>query len=245
MTADGTGGSAPRPFTSCARHGGTGATEEHDTTGCGATEERGTTGCYDPVVSSRLARQIEFILEIDRLKTVLRRTLLTDGSRHENSAEHSWHLALMALMLAEHSATQLDLARVVKLVLIHDLVEIDAGDTFCYDAEANIGKEERERAAARRIFGLLPEDQAAELHELWEEFELRETPESRFANALDRMSPLLANLATDGHSWQEHGVVRSQVIERTSIIADGSGELWDYMKERLDRAVEDGILADG
>ena len=204
-----------------------------------------TIDCYDPAVSSRLAQQIEFILEIDRLKTVLRRTLLTDGSRNENSAEHSWHLALMALTLAEHSARPLDVTRVVKLVLIHDLVEIDAGDTFCYDAEANVGKEERERAAAERLFGLLPGDQAAQLHELWEEFERRDTPEARFANALDRMSPLLANLATDGHSWQQHGVVRSQVIERTSIIADGSSELWDYMKARLDRAVEDGILADG
>ena len=196
-------------------------------------------------MTSRLERRIEFILEIDRLKTVLRRTLLTDGSRNENSAEHSWHLGLMALMLAEHSAVPLDVERVVKLVLIHDLVEIDAGDTFCYDAEANVGKEEREQAAARRLFALLPEDQAAELHSLWEEFERRDTAEARFANALDRMSPLLANLATKGHSWRQHGVVRSQVIDRTSIIADGSAELWGYIEERLDRAVAEGILADG
>ena len=195
-----------------------------------------------PCMPSRLERQIAFVLEIDRLKTIVRRTLITDGSRHENSAEHSWHLALMAMTLAEHSAVPLDLARVVKLVLVHDLVEIDAGDTFCYDAEANVGKEEREQAAADRIFGLLPEDQAGELHELWEEFETRETPEARFANALDRLSPLLTNLATNGHSWREHGVVKSQVIERTSLIADGSAELWGYIRTRLDAAVAEGIL---
>ncbi len=193
----------------------------------------------------RLARQIQFILEIDRLKTIVRRTRIADGSRNENSAEHSWHLAMMATVLAEHSAQPLDVTRVLRLVLTHDLVEIDAGDTFCYDAEANVDKEHRERAAADRIFGLLPEDQARELHELWREFEERETPEARFANALDRMQPLLANLATEGHSWEKYGVVRSQVIERCSTIGDGSPELWDYMLERLDQAVADGILAAG
>ncbi len=199
----------------------------------------------NPSPGERLARQVDFILEIDRLKRVLRRTLVTDGSRHENSAEHSWHLAMMAILLAEHAVEPIDLKRVLEMVLIHDLVEIDAGDTFCYDADANRDKEERERRAAERIFGLLPESQRAAFHELWEEFEARETADARFANALDRMQPMLANLATEGHSWRENGIVRSQVLQRNAPMAEGSEVLWAYMKERLDQAVADGLLADG
>ena len=191
----------------------------------------------------RLEKQIEFILEIDRLKTVLRRTSLTDGSRRENSAEHSWHLAVMALLLSEYADEDVDIQKVVKMVLVHDLVEIDAGDTFCYDAEASVGREERERVAAARLFSLLPGEQGRELTRLWEEFESRATPESRFAAALDRMQPLLSNLATGGYSWQKYGVVYRQVIERTRSISDASKELWGYMRSRLDKAVEDGLLA--
>jgi len=144
---------------------------------------------------NRLAQQLRFVVEIDRLKTVLRQTLLTDASRQENSAEHSWHLALMAALLAEHAGAEVDVTRTMKMVLVHDVVEIDAGDAFCYDAAANVGKEERERLAAERIFGLLPAEQAAELHALWVEFEAGETAEARFAVALDRLQPLLPRQA--------------------------------------------------
>jgi putative hydrolase of HD superfamily len=191
----------------------------------------------------RLEKQIEFILEIDRLKTVLRRTALTDGSRRENSAEHSWHLAIMALLLGEYADEEVDIQKVVRMVLVHDLVEIDAGDTFCYDAEANVGREKRERIAAERLFSLLPGEQGRAFTQLWEEFESRATPEARFAAALDRMQPLLSNLETGGYSWQKYGVVHAQVIERTRSISDASHKLWDYMRSRLDRAVEDGLLA--
>lgn len=193
----------------------------------------------------RLEQQIEFILEIDRLKTVLRQTVLTDGSRYENSAEHSWHLAVMALLLGEHANSAVDQARVVKMVLVHDLVEIDAGDTFCYDEAANVGKLEREQRAADRLFGLLPADQAAEFRALWDEFEARETPDARFANALDRMQPMLANLATRGHSWRKHGIVKKQILERNSPMADGSDRLWERMSAALDEAVAAGLLESG
>ena len=197
----------------------------------------------DHTASRRLEKQVEFILEIDRLKTVIRRTALTDQSRRENSAEHSWHLAVMALLLHEHSDDEVKLGKVVKMLLVHDLVEIDAGDTFCYDEEANVGRAERERIAAARLFSLLPSDQGSELEELWEEFEARESPEARFAAALDRMQPLLSNLATEGYSWKKYDVGHRQVLERTRSIEEGSKGLWEYMRRRLDEAVEDGILA--
>ena len=201
-----------------------------------------TTPAGEPA-TARLHQQIEFILEIDCLKGVLRQTLLTNGSRRENSAEHSWHLAVMALVLQEHAATPVDLTRVLKMLLVHDIVEIDAGDTFCYDEQANEGKLEREHRAADRLFGKLPAEQAADLRTLWEEFEGRRTADAKFAAALDRLQPLLSNLATEGHSWQQHGVALNQVIERTSPIGDGSNVLWEYIRERLDQAVDDGILA--
>jgi putative hydrolase of HD superfamily len=191
---------------------------------------------------SRLERQLAFVLEIDKLKTVLRRTTLIDRSRHENTAEHSWHIALMAVLLAEHAREEVDLPRVVKMLLVHDLVEIDAGDTFCYDPEANLDKAERERAAADRLFALLPGDQGAELRALWEEFETRATPEARFANAVDRAQPMLHNLATEGASWRAHGIRRGQVLERNRPIDDGLPSLWEHLRRMLDEAVEQGIL---
>jgi 5'-deoxynucleotidase YfbR-like HD superfamily hydrolase len=192
--------------------------------------------------SERLWRQVEFIAEIDKLKSVERRTTLIDRSRQENSAEHSWHIALMAVLLSEHSRDGVDLLRVVKMLLVHDLVEIDAGDTFCYDAAANEDKEERERAAAERLFALPPADQGAELWALWEEFEARETAEARFATALDRMQPILQNLRSDGASWQVHGIRQHQVLERNRPIEDGSPTLWEHVSRLLDEAVERGIL---
>ncbi|MEM7051094.1 MAG: HD domain-containing protein [Acidobacteriota bacterium] len=194
-------------------------------------------------MSSRLEQQIEFILEIDRLKSILRQTTLTDDSRRENSAEHSWHIALMVFVLAEHAVGEdLALDRVMQMLLVHDLVEIDAGDTFCYDAEANRDKEIREQRAADRIFGLLPPDQGERLRRLWDEFEAGETPEARYAVALDRMQPMLLNLASEGSSWQRHGIRRQQVVERNRPIGDGAPALWRYMEERLAAAVRDGLL---
>jgi putative hydrolase of HD superfamily len=189
-----------------------------------------------------LARQIQFLLEIDRLKQITRRTLIADGSRRENDAEHSWHLALFAVVLAEHGPAELDLARVIKMVLVHDLVEIDAGDTYCYDPAACATQRDRELAAAERIFALLPADQGNELRALWEEFEAKETAESRFAAALDRLQPVLLNYHTQGRAWLEHGVTRAQVIERNRHIAAGATRLWEYALALIDDAVEKGYL---
>ncbi|HEX2190719.1 MAG TPA: HD domain-containing protein [Longimicrobiaceae bacterium] len=193
----------------------------------------------------RIARQLRFVVEIDRLKTVIRRTLLTDASRRENSAEHSWHLALMAALLSEHAGAGVDVARTMKMVLVHDVVEIDAGDAFCYDAAANVGKEERERLAAERIFGLLPPEQAEELRALWEEFEAGETPEARFAVALDRLQPLIQNIHSGGGSWREHGIAREQVLRRMEPIRTGAPALWPTVLEAVERAVAEGHLRDG
>jgi len=193
----------------------------------------------------RLERQLEFIVEIDRLKTILRRTVLTDGSRQENTAEHSWHLAMMALLLTEHADSEVNLARVIQMLLVHDIVEIDAGDTFCYDAEANLDKADREQRAADRIFGLLPADQEVELRALWDEFEKRDTADSRFANAIDRMQPVLQNLATSGHSWRLHKITKAQVLERNSPIGDGSKSIWSVLEQRIEEAFAKGLVVDG
>jgi len=166
-----------------------------------------------------------------------------DGSRNENDAEHSWHLALMAIVLSEYSlAQELDLSRVIKMVLVHDLVEIDAGDTFCYDEKANEDKEERERRAAERIFGLLPPDQAEEFKGLWEEFEERKTPEACFAAALDRLQPLLSNYHTNGHTWVKYDVKYDKVIKRNYPIKESAPALWEYVLEILEDSIQKGYL---
>ena len=194
---------------------------------------------------NRLSKQIQFIVEIDKLKQIIRQTVLMDRSRPENSAEHSWHLALLAIVLSEYAdARQLDTQRVLKMVLIHDLVEIDAGDTFCYNQDPDIAvrQKDREKEAAERIFNLLPEDQAAELKALWEEFEGAATSESRFARALDRLQPILHNYMTRGMAWRKHGIHKSQVLERNQPIEEGSGALWSFAKAIIDEAVEKGYL---
>lgn len=193
--------------------------------------------------AKRLGTQLDFLREIDKLKGIERRTYLNDGSRHENSAEHSWHLALMAVVLQEHAAETVDLAKVIRMLLVHDIVEIDAGDTFCYDELGNRDKEEREQKAADRIFNLLPDDQSAEVRALWDEFEERSTPEARFATALDRMQPLLHNYSTRGGSWREHGITRRQVEERNHVIELGSPKLWSFAMSLLDEAEAEGFLA--
>lgn len=193
--------------------------------------------------NDRLEKQIEFITEIDKLKHIKRQTILMDGSRKENDAEHSWHLAVMAMLLSEHAADKnLDLFKVMKMVLIHDLVEIDAGDTYVYDEKANEDKAEREQKAADRIFSILPEDQAREIRALWEEFEERTTAEARFAAALDRFQPLLHNYKTKGRSWKEHGVTKDQVMKRKESIKSGSKILGECAERLINESVEKGYL---
>ncbi len=195
-------------------------------------------------MNERLDRQINFILEIDALKSVLRRSYLVGGSRRENSAEHSWHVSVMALVLAEHAGAEIDTGRVLQMLLVHDIVEIDSGDTYIYDAAGNSTKAEREQDAARRIFGLLPDDQSVELQALWREFEARETPDARFAAALDRLMPLLHNYHTEGRSWREHGITKQQVLALNKHIADGSPSLWRYAEALIDDAAARGYLRD-
>ncbi len=198
-----------------------------------------------PGQSSRFKNQIEFILEVDKLKHVLRQTILMDRSRRENSAEHSWHIALLVPVLAEYSKdTDIDMLRVMKILVIHDLVEIDAGDTYCYDDQGREDQARREEIAADRIFGLLPADQATEFRALWDEFEERDTAESRFANALDRVQPFLHNYFTDGQTWQENNINSRQVHDRMRPVKDGAPDLWDYVNTLIEDAVKKGILAE-
>jgi putative hydrolase of HD superfamily len=192
----------------------------------------------------RLARQMAFLVEADRLKTVLRRTPLTDDSRPENSAEHSWHLALAAMTLAEWAPAGIDLHRVLELVVVHDLVEIDAGDTFAYDVAANHSKAAREQAAADRIFGLLPEDQALRVRGLWDEFEAQATAESRYANALDRLQALLQNMQAGGGSWAAYGITRTQVYARMRPVETALPEVWPFVESVIARFCASGAIAD-
>ena len=191
---------------------------------------------------ARLEKQIRFIVEVDKVKNIFRQTYLADGKRKENDAEHSWHLALMAVLLKEHMKEEADLEKVMIMVLIHDLVEIAAGDTYAYDEKGAQTKQEREVNAAERIFGLLPEDQGIYFRELWEEFEAYETAEAKFAHLLDNFQPLLLNDASGGKSWQEHGVHRSQPMKRNERIPETSEIVWEKMQEIFDRHVEKGTL---
>ncbi len=192
----------------------------------------------------RLRHQIEFVLEIDKLKSVLRQSYLLSGKRRENSAEHCWHTAVMALVLAEHAREPVDVLRAACLLLVHDIVEIDAGDTYCYDDEAAADKAEREQAAADRLFGMLPADQVGELRRLWDEFEAGATREARFARALDRLMPLLHNYHTQGRSWKEHGITSAQVLEHNAEVSAGSEDLWRFVQELVEDAVAKGYLAE-
>ena len=192
--------------------------------------------------SDRLRRQIEFILEIDKLKKIRRRTYLTDQSRKENDAEHSWHLAAMAILLSEHAAGDVNVTRVMKMVLIHDIVEIDAGDTYAYDEAANRDKGAREQVVAQRVFGLLPENQAGECRALWDEFEAAETGESRFALALDRILPLIMNYDSGGMIWVENGVTEAQVRRRMEPIVRGCPALARLADQLIENAAKEGRL---
>jgi len=190
----------------------------------------------------RLDRIVRFVLETDRLKEVYRQTYITGGIRRENSAEHSWHLALMAVLLKDYADGPVDVEKTVRMLLVHDIVEVDAGDTFAYDEAGAAGKEEREAAAAERLFGLLPPELADEFHLLWKEFEERRTPEAKFAAALDRLHPVLLNRATEGAAWRRNGVRKEQVLKRIGAIRDGSSALWEYARRIVDDAAERGML---
>lgn len=193
--------------------------------------------------NERLKRQIDFIVEVDKLKQVYRQTLLMDGSREENDAEHSWHLALMAMVLYEYSPeADLDLTKVLKMLLIHDLVEIYAGDTFCYDEKGNLDKAKRELAAAEKIYSILPFDQSVEFRDLWDEFEERKTPEALFAASLDRLQPLICNYHTGGHTWVKYGIKSKKVLERNLPIKEGAPKLWELVEEIVENSIDRSIL---
>jgi putative hydrolases of HD superfamily len=194
------------------------------------------------MTTKRLDEQIAFLLEIDRLKHVYRQTYLLDKSRHDSDVEHSWHFAVMALVLAEYAPGDIDRFKVVKMALLHDIVEIDVGDVFIYDRKDPEGHYASEKAAADRIFGLLPPDQAKEYIALWKEFEARDTPEAKFAAAIDRLDPLLHNIYTEGMSWREHGVTADRVIEINSRINQSAPELWEMIKAMIQDCVEKGYL---
>ena len=192
---------------------------------------------------NHLLNQIEFIREIDKLKYIFRKTKLINSDRPENDAEHSWHLAMMAIVLAGHANEPIDLEKVMKMVLIHDIVEIDSGDVFVYDTTKSHDNFDEELKAARRIFGILPEEQAEEFINLWIEFEEMKTPESKFARSLDRLEPLLQNASNNGGTWREFDVKYDQVMEKKQVIKDGSEELWKFAKQLIDESVEKGILS--
>lgn len=193
---------------------------------------------------TRLEQQIQFIVEIDKVKNIFRQTYLADKNRKENDAEHSWHIALMAYLLQEYAEDPVDVGRVMLMVLIHDLVEIDAGDTYAYDTKGAETKRVREEAAADRIFGMLPEDQRTHLRELWEEFEEYQTADARYAHLLDNFQPLLLNDASNGTSWEEHGVRKSQIYKRNEHIVETSQEIWECIQGIVEKHIEKGHVKD-
>lgn len=200
----------------------------------------------DPMMNPRLTRQLAFLLEVDKLKNVIRRNFNVDDSRRENTAEHSWQIVLFAQIAFEHAdhRDELDLLHIIRMLSIHDLVEIYAGDTFLFDDQANQGKYERELAAARKIFGLLPVEQAAEYLEYWLEYEAAETANAVFANAIDRILPFILNSHSQGKSWTEAGVTKTQVQDKLAIIEQASQPLWQLFNHLLDGSLEKGLLLD-
>ena len=196
-------------------------------------------------MNDRLQKQIDFIVKIDEEKNILRQTHLSHHGRKENDAEHAWHMAIMAYLLQEYANQEVDIGRVMILCLIHDIVEIEAGDTYAYDEEAKKTQAERERKAAEHLFAMLPEDQCRMMHELFDEFEHGDTPEARFARAMDNFQPLLLNDANQGESWMEHDVARSSIDARQKKTADGSKQLYEVIESILDRHMELGHIRQG
>lgn len=194
-------------------------------------------------IPGRLKKQLDFILQVDAEKEIERRTLISSGKRFENDSEHAWHMALMAILLSEYANEKIDVLKTVTMILIHDIVEIDAGDTYCYDYELGKSQREREVKAADRIYALLPEDQGKKLRELWDEFEANDTPEANFAHAMDCLQPTMLNNATNGVMWKNNGIKLSQVLKRNEYTKKGSETLWDYqLNELIMKNVENGNL---
>lgn len=194
--------------------------------------------------NERLKKQLAFLIEIDKMKQVFRRTVLMDSSRRENDAEHSWHFAMCALILSEYAPENIDLYKCIKIALVHDLVEIYAGDTFAYDTKGLTDKAEREQKSAEMLFGILPDDQSDEIKTLWLEFEEKKTKESIYANICDRFMPLIHNYITDGYTWKEGNVISSQVLDRCKIIKDNSPELWNVISGMIQNAITSGFLTE-
>ncbi len=197
---------------------------------------------FDFISSEKLKKQIEFIIVIDEMKNVLRRNLVADASRRENDAEHSWHLAIMAMILEEYSADKVDIAKVMKIALVHDLVEVYAGDTFAYDVKGNEDKLDREIMAADKLFGMLKDGQGEEIRALWDEFEAKETAEAKYANAIDRLQPLILNYLTNGHTWKLGDVHAPQIYKRMDIIRTATPELWHIVEGIISTSIETGLL---
>lgn len=190
----------------------------------------------------RLDQQLKFSAEIDKMTQVYRRTLLISGERQENDAEHSWHIAVMALLFKEYCVEEPNVERAIKMLVVHDLIEIYAGDTFAYDVKGNQDKAEREALAADKLYSQLPEEQGSELRTLWEEFDAMETVDAKYAACMDRLQPLLHNTLTEGHTWRDGGAVRSQVEERSGIIKEFMPEVYNWIKKNIDRGVAKGWL---
>lgn len=200
---------------------------------------------FSSIKDLNLQKQLSFIVEVDKVKNVMRRTLLIDGSRRENDAEHSWHLAIMAMLLTEYAEDKnFTLDRVLKMVIVHDLVEIYAGDTFAFDVQGNLEKEEKEKKAADKLFGQLPEDQAKQFRKLWEEFDEAKTPDARYAAALDRLQPFIHNLCTEGHTWVQAKVNREQVYKRSGLSMEVLPALKPWMEEQINEAIKKGWISE-
>ena len=200
---------------------------------------------FSSIKDLNLQKQLSFIVEVDKVKNVMRRTLLIDGSRRENDAEHSWHLAIMAMLLTEYAEDKnFTLDRVLKMVIVHDLVEIYAGDTFAFDVQGNLEKEEKEKKAADKLFGQLPEDQAKQFRKLWEEFDEAKTPDARYAAALDRLQPFIHNLCTEGHTWVQAKVNKEQVYKRSGLSMEVLPALKPWMEEQINEAIKKGWISE-
>ncbi len=193
--------------------------------------------------SKDLEKEIEFIIELDKMKSIFRQTSLVDKSRRENDAEHSWHIAVMTMLLSKYANEDINECKVIKMLLVHDLIEIYAGDTFCYDEIGNLDKKEREKAAADKLFSMLPEKEGKEIRELWEEFEEMETKDALFASSMDRLQPMLQNYYSGGGTWRKFNISKEQVYERISPIKKSSKELWEYVENMLDDALEKGFMS--
>lgn len=193
----------------------------------------------------KLKKLLSFIVEVDKIKNIMRRTLLVDGSRRENDAEHSWHLAIMAMLLTEYADDKnFNLDKVLKMVIVHDLVEIYAGDTFAFDVKGNLEKEDKEKQAADKLFGQLPSNQGKQLRKLWEDFDEAKTPEARYAAALDRLQPFIHNLCTEGHTWVQGKVTKEQVYKRSGLAMEVLPALKPWMEEQINEAIKKGWISE-